>query len=156
MHARRIVDSDMVEALDEILPVEITDMVLPHLLENGKKIKKAMGVIKEMEWEEDPVDYSSWKPYEVNAYRCYVDYSCGVYKAVDRCKQCLSVSTIQWYYGRLNGIQMEYSDEVMVCNQAPCGCKDKSTDNNPCVKVLIGTENVVITRAGVKYLLGSY
>ncbi|ARA72253.1 hypothetical protein BNJ_00441 [Kaumoebavirus] len=103
MQARKIVDEDLVSALDEILPREITDIVLSYYLEQSKRISRMFNVIEDCDWITDPYGFGHGVGFLLPVFRHCVAYTCGVEKEVDRCKECLAVRTVKWTYYMENG-----------------------------------------------------
>jgi hypothetical protein len=102
--ARKIVDTSIVDALDQILPTEITDIILDDYLENSKRTAKTLRAIAN--WDYSPgdhpnvisVDNSTTPKYDYYA----TQYANGVIKEVIRCSECQTVKEVTWVYVKEN------------------------------------------------------
>nr|QQV29738.1 hypothetical protein K-LCC10_0483 [Kaumoebavirus] len=84
--------------LDDRLPAEITNLILPDLLEHPKKISKMFDVIEESWFTERCVDFKQWTSSSRLFMRSYTVYTCGVEKRVDRCSVCGAIQKVSWDY----------------------------------------------------------
>lgn len=121
MHPRKIVNTAAIQALDCRLPPEITDMVLPHLLEHGRKVAVAFtDIVGEMYWEKYPIDRAGHVVYKSDYLLSCTVYKNGVDKEVYRCDQCTAVQKIRWTFSVMDGIEQEFDDESIELKYRAC------------------------------------